>query len=217
MDRALLVINAGSSSIKFKLYRDLRDDIDLVLGGALDGIGTRPHLKAKDRAGTTLIDRAFATADVSTSAQAQAAVADWLAPRIASFDIAGIGHRVAHDALDQAPLLEDILLRRLSVNPLQHIVVLWPKKGERRDQRTGADAGNDLEIRACPGCGPAVEKAGTIGAIVASTGDCEERDGREGSAMALPREPGLLLLKVGLRFGCEGGRFSGHQIADRLR
>mgnify|MGYP001051868722 CR=1 FL=1 len=63
MSEVLFVVNAGSSSIKFKLYQVVGEDIALVFGGAVDGIGTRPRLKAKDHAGATLIERSFGAFD----------------------------------------------------------------------------------------------------------------------------------------------------------
>lgn len=96
MADALLIINAGSSSIKFKLYRVLGDDIDTLLGGALDGIGSKPRLRVKDRSGANLIDRAFEPAEVPDSTAAQAAIADWLIPYIAEHTVVAVGHRVVH-------------------------------------------------------------------------------------------------------------------------
>src|SRR5215475_11662206 len=96
MNRALFVVNAGSSSIKFKLYRILGDDIDIVLGGALDGIGSKPRLKAKDHDGKVLVERDLPAADVRSPSQAQHAVADWLVNQIGNHVIVGIGHRVVH-------------------------------------------------------------------------------------------------------------------------
>lgn len=96
MNDALFVVNAGSSSIKFKLYRVLGDDIEIVLGGALDGIGSKPRLKARDHDGEVLVDRAFPAAEISNPAQAQHVVADWLRTQTRNHVIVGIGHRVVH-------------------------------------------------------------------------------------------------------------------------
>ncbi|WP_370638145.1 acetate/propionate family kinase [Ancylobacter sp. Lp-2] len=93
---ALFVVNAGSSSIKFKLYRVEGDDIALELGGALDGIGRLPRLKVKDADGTTLVDRSFAADEVATATVAQHVIGDWLLPRLDGYHMIGIGHRVVH-------------------------------------------------------------------------------------------------------------------------
>ncbi|ACB93855.1 acetate/propionate family kinase [Beijerinckia indica] len=108
MTQALLVVNAGSSSIKFKLYSVNGDDLDLVMGGALDGIGSQPRLKVKDHAGTILVEHDYAVAEISTTEQAQTAIADWLTPHIKDYVIIGIGHRVVHGgSVYSRPVLVD--------------------------------------------------------------------------------------------------------------
>ena len=57
MADALLIINAGSSSIKFALFPLLKEIPDRpALSGQIDGIGSRPHLVATGDAGTVLDD-----------------------------------------------------------------------------------------------------------------------------------------------------------------
>lgn len=108
MSEALFVVNAGSSSIKFKLYRVAGDDIELMIGGAVDGIGTRPRLKAKDGSGETLVERNFAVAEVSNATQAQQVLADWVVGQIKDVSVIGIGHRVVHGGpVYSAPVLVD--------------------------------------------------------------------------------------------------------------
>src|SRR5262245_37194080 len=115
MNRALFVINAGSSSIKFKLYRVIGDDIEIVLGGAVDGIGSKPRLKAKDHDGKVLVERAFPVGDISSPAKAQQVLTDWLTAQIKDYAIVGIGHRVVHGGpvYSQPVLVDDQVLSRL--------------------------------------------------------------------------------------------------------
>ena len=55
MADAILALNAGSSSIKFALYRlTAADGIELAAKGAVEGIGTAPRLTARDAFGATL-------------------------------------------------------------------------------------------------------------------------------------------------------------------
>ena len=52
MTASVLVINAGSSSVKFQLFAAASPDrIELITKGQMDGIGTRPRLQAKDAEG----------------------------------------------------------------------------------------------------------------------------------------------------------------------
>jgi acetate kinase len=58
---SILVVNAGSSSLKFSLFRlDGGEDLQLAVRGQVDGIGTRPALKIKDAAGSALVARHLA-------------------------------------------------------------------------------------------------------------------------------------------------------------
>lgn len=115
MSEVLFVVNAGSSSIKFKLYRVVGEDIALVFGGAVDGIGTRPRLKAKDHTGETLIERSYAADEVANSSQAQRIIADWVGGEMKDAQLIGIGHRVVHGGpVYSAPVLvDDAVMRTL--------------------------------------------------------------------------------------------------------
>ncbi len=56
----ILVANAGSSSVKFQIFAIGGDyKIDRQIKGQMDGIGTKPRLRAKDAAGNTLAERAY--------------------------------------------------------------------------------------------------------------------------------------------------------------
>ncbi|MDP1524852.1 MAG: acetate/propionate family kinase [Rhodocyclaceae bacterium] len=99
MADALLVLNAGSSSIKFALFPNDKDIPALpVMSGQIDGIGAKPHLKAKNAHGTTLDDTDLSLqgpADQQHKA-AMAFLVDWLQTHEAGWKIAGVGHRVVH-------------------------------------------------------------------------------------------------------------------------
>jgi acetate kinase len=51
---AVLVVNAGSSSIKFAAYTDGADEPELVLKGQLEGLGSDPSFAAKNAGGETI-------------------------------------------------------------------------------------------------------------------------------------------------------------------
>jgi acetate kinase len=94
---ALLVINAGSSSLKFNVYVVVAGDaIALLSRGQLDGVGTRPRLRARDDRGATLTDTTLLPADVPDLAEATTRVGSWLRERYADASLVAIGHRVAH-------------------------------------------------------------------------------------------------------------------------
>ena len=132
MSDTLFVVNAGSSSIKFKLYRVAGRDVALILGGALDGIGTRPRLKATDDAGSVLVDRSFDAHEIGKAAQAQHAISDWVTPYLAEHELIGIGHRVVHGGphYSHPELVNDEVLRTLEsfipLAPLHQLTNLDP-------------------------------------------------------------------------------------------
>ena len=58
MSDTILVVNAGSSSIKFQLFSiGAGDQLQRRLKGQIEGIGVHPHLVAKGAQGGTLVDK----------------------------------------------------------------------------------------------------------------------------------------------------------------
>jgi acetate kinase len=96
MDDYALVFNAGSSSLKFCVYR--RPEAahwQLESRGQIEGIGTSPRLTAKDEAGTKLADEKL-NASVRDGRAALGVLAEWLAGRFGGSRVLGVGHRVVH-------------------------------------------------------------------------------------------------------------------------
>ena len=78
MDDYALVLNAGSSSLKFCVYRRPSAAKWRLEGrGQIEGIGTSPRLTAKDAEGGTLIDQRLG-AMASDGRKALGALSDWL-------------------------------------------------------------------------------------------------------------------------------------------
>jgi len=95
-DDYALVLNAGSSSLKFCAYR--RHDAapwGLQARGQVEGIGTSPHLTAHGEAGESLVDRRIDEA-VRDGRGALHAVAEWLRSVYGGARVLGVGHRVVH-------------------------------------------------------------------------------------------------------------------------
>jgi hypothetical protein len=54
----ILVVNAGSSSVKFQLYAaDGSGRVGRLIKGSIDGVGTQPRLRGEGADGKSLIDR----------------------------------------------------------------------------------------------------------------------------------------------------------------
>jgi acetate kinase len=96
MDDYALVLNAGSSSLKFCVYR--RPDEEawrLAARGQVEGIGTKPRFGAKDEAGGTLADERLDDS-VRDARGALDVLATWLRGQYGGARILGVGHRVVH-------------------------------------------------------------------------------------------------------------------------
>ena len=96
MDDYALVFNAGSSSLKFCVYRRPAEEAwRLEARGQIDGIGTSPRLTAKDDAGGSVADEKL-DASVRDGRAALGVLAGWLRARYGGSRVLGVGHRVVH-------------------------------------------------------------------------------------------------------------------------
>jgi acetate kinase len=95
MDDYAIVLNAGSSSLKFSIYHRPETGWRLELRGQIEGIGTAPRFSAKDDAGRTLADEQMDTA-VRDARSALESLAVWLRSRYGGARVVGVGHRVVH-------------------------------------------------------------------------------------------------------------------------
>jgi acetate kinase len=95
-DEFVLVLNSGSSSLKFALFRvSARGDWPVAARGNLEGIGTSPTMSARDGAGATLPTPKLA-GEVRDALGALEHVFAWLRTRFGEGRILGVGHRVVH-------------------------------------------------------------------------------------------------------------------------
>jgi acetate kinase len=96
MHEYALVLNAGSSSLKFCVYRQPGSDGWLLEArGQIEGIGTSPRLSAADAAGTKLADQPLGE-EVRDGRAALESLAAWLRSRYGGARVLGVGHRVVH-------------------------------------------------------------------------------------------------------------------------
>ncbi len=102
MSDAILVLNAGSSSIKFSLFLDRDETLDLLLGGQVEGLYTTPHFKAKDAVGAMVGERQWAANEPLGHDGAIAYLAGFLRGQLGEHRLVAVGHRVVHGGLDYA-------------------------------------------------------------------------------------------------------------------
>ena len=112
---AILVANAGSSSLKFQIFAVAGDKIERRVRGQVDGIGVRPRLRAADGDGATLVDRSYEPAEVHDLPAAIATTRAWLAS-LEGFAFRAIGHRVVHGGpeFDRPVRIDEAVLDRLA-------------------------------------------------------------------------------------------------------
>jgi len=97
MDDFALVLNAGSSSLKFCVFQ--RPDGErwrLGARGQIEGIGTSPRLSVKDANLRKVADEQLDTTTVQNGRDAIGALAIWLRSQYAGARVLGVGHRVVH-------------------------------------------------------------------------------------------------------------------------
>ena len=96
MDDHAIVLNAGSSSLKFSIYRRPEAAAWTVdLRGQIDGIGTSPRFTAKDGSDARVADDRLAQG--LDGRGAFDALASWLRARYGGdARVLGVGHRVVH-------------------------------------------------------------------------------------------------------------------------
>ncbi|MCM8594790.1 acetate/propionate family kinase [Accumulibacter sp.] len=116
MDKAILVLNAGSSSIKFSIFVvPEAGELRAIASGQVEGLGTAPRLKARDGSGQSIAEKSWDTSEVATHAQALQRIAELLRSRFDGGMLAGVGHRVVHGGADySAPaLISEAVISRL--------------------------------------------------------------------------------------------------------
>jgi len=107
MGSAILVLNAGSSSLKFSLFdAGAPGVLSAVAVGQVEGLGTAPRLKAKGPDGQVILDERRSTTEIGNHAQALQDIAALLGSRFVGTELVGVGHRVVHGGPEySAPLL----------------------------------------------------------------------------------------------------------------
>jgi len=97
MDDFVIVLNAGSSSLKFSIYRRPEsEEWRLESRGQIEGIGTSPRFSAKDGSGTRLVDNELDREKVRDARGALDSLAGWLRSSYGGSRVLGVGHRVVH-------------------------------------------------------------------------------------------------------------------------
>jgi acetate kinase len=120
---AILVLNVGSSSIKFEVFEATADGPDSRFTGHVEGIGVEPHFLARGGRGIVMVDRRWPGGEGAPAGHAAAlgVVIAWLDGVLGGRRVAAVGHRVVHGGPDlAAPVVldADLIARLRALVPL---------------------------------------------------------------------------------------------------
>ena len=127
MSDAIIVLNGGSSSLKFSIHQisEQGEEPVVVARGQVEGLGARPHFKVRDRTGAALADAALtATSEKFGHEEAFAHFVRWARAEFSgALTPVAVGHRVVHGGLD---FTEPTLLNDEIIAKLERLVPLAP-------------------------------------------------------------------------------------------
>ncbi|WP_213953627.1 MULTISPECIES: acetate/propionate family kinase [unclassified Variovorax] len=141
MSDVVLVLNAGSSSIKFSVFEAEGENIPLF-NGQVEGLYTAPRFTAKSAIGTRIGDREWGDGIALGHEGAIAFLIEFFREQLAGHSLVAVGHRVVHGGLAFAQPVRidaDVIaaLRKLSplaplhqphnLGPIEIIAKLQPK------------------------------------------------------------------------------------------
>ncbi len=122
MTDAILALNAGSSSIKFALFKiGPGNSLEPAVRGEMEGIGTEPHFVAHDGAGAEIGQNRWAVGEGTDHDTLLGWLMDWVRNHLGEDVLAAVGHRVVHGGRDfTAPvrLTPDIVAALDRLTPL---------------------------------------------------------------------------------------------------
>ena len=95
MTKAVIVVNAGSTSLKFGAYGlDMPGSLPLLCRGQIDTMQGDPHFVAKNAAGKPLDAHEWGEGHAIDHQTALHFVVSWLEANVADLKVTGAGHRV---------------------------------------------------------------------------------------------------------------------------
>lgn len=99
---AIAVLNAGSSSVKFSLFAERGDALDLVVRGQIEALFTAPHFVARGPDGRVLAEKRWGDGVPLGHDGALDHLLDFLRQHGGGAPLSAVGHRVVHGGMDYA-------------------------------------------------------------------------------------------------------------------
>jgi acetate kinase len=100
MSDAIVVLNAGSSSLKFSLFLLRGHELELTSRGQVEGLYTDPRFTAKDTSGKVKEEKSWGQGVELGHSGAIDHLVAFLRSNLQGDRLAGVGHRVVHGGLD---------------------------------------------------------------------------------------------------------------------
>jgi acetate kinase len=120
---SLLILNAGSSSLKFALYRTT-PGLAITLRGEIENLNDRPHMSARDAAGSLMTQHDWPQGPAPDFATLLGALLTFTDAHLGQGGLAAVGHRIVHGGMNHAapefitPELLAALNRLIPLDPL---------------------------------------------------------------------------------------------------
>jgi acetate kinase len=99
MTDAIVVLNAGSSSIKFSVFAAAADEPQAVMRGQIEALHTSPRFSAEDDKGASLGKHEWPAGTQLGHSDAVAHIVRFLREHRSSYTLAAVGHRVVHGGM----------------------------------------------------------------------------------------------------------------------
>ena len=100
MSDAIVVLNAGSSSIKFSVFATQGGNLELLLRGQTEGLYTEAALQAKDGSGTVVGEHSWDAGHPPGHDGALQLLLEYLRAELSTFRPLAVGHRVVDGGPD---------------------------------------------------------------------------------------------------------------------
>lgn len=116
---AILILNAGSSSLKFSVFS--ADTLKATLTGQIEGIGSLPHFKVKEF-DELIVDEYWQSSELNNHDDALKQLLSFLNEHLYQRLIA-VGHRVVHGGMDYS---KPVLINETVLDKLDSLISLAP-------------------------------------------------------------------------------------------
>jgi acetate kinase len=121
MDDVILVLNSGSSSIKFSVFAERTDQLELKFRGQIEGLYASPRFVAKDAAGTDLNTHRWGQGTRLGHEGAVGYLTEFLSRQREDNRLIAVGHRVVHGGVEftePTPVSPQVLTKLERLIPL---------------------------------------------------------------------------------------------------